>query len=205
MPDYAKAKISIANIFKLLDRVPLIQNWYNDEGLKPQDLNGDICLKSIEFSYPSRKEAKVLNGLDINIKKGQKIALVGSSGCGKSTVTQLLERFYDPEMGEITINNYKLKDLNLHWLRSQIGIVSQEPMLFDASIAENIAYGDNSREVSMNEIIDAAKKANIHDFIVSLPDGYMTNAGSKGTLVSGGQKQRISIGNLKKSNFAIYL
>ena len=118
-----------------------------------------------------------------------------NKGCGKSTITSLLERFYDPDSGEITINNHKIKEFNLHWLRSQIGIVSQEPVLFDTTLAENIAYGDNSRIVSMNEIIDAAKKANIHDFIVSLPDGYLTNVGAKGTQLSGGQKQRVSIGN----------
>jgi ATP-binding cassette subfamily B (MDR/TAP) protein 1 len=196
MPDYAKAKVSISNVFELLDRVPLINNWHSDEGVKPDDLNGDIKFDSVEFSYPSRNEVKVLKKLDIKIQKGQRIALVGSSGCGKSTVTQLLERFYDPENGEITVNNYKLKDVNLHWLRSQIGIVSQEPVLFDTTIAENIAYGDNSRTVPMNEIIEAAKMSNIHDFIVSLPEGYNTNVGAKGTQLSGGQKQRVSIGNL---------
>ena len=94
---------------------------------------------------------------------------MGSSGCGKSTVTQLLERFYDVDAGEIKISNLDVRSANLFWLRSQIGIVSQEPILFDGTIAENIAYGDNSREVSMNEIIEAAKQSNIHDFISSLP------------------------------------
>lgn len=121
------------------------------------------------------------------------MALVGSSGCGKSTITQLLERFYDPDEGDITLCNKKLSDLDLYWLRNKIGIVSQEPILFDLSIKENIAYGDNSREISMDEIIEAAKKANIHDFISKLPLAYETNCGSKGTQLSGGQKQRIAI------------
>jgi ATP-binding cassette, subfamily B (MDR/TAP), member 1 len=113
---------------------------------------------------------------------------------GKSTLTQLLERFYDPNEGSIAFADVDIKDLNLYWLRSKIGIVSQEPVLFDMSIAENIAYGDNGRNVSMEEIASAAKQANIHDFISKLPLGYETNVGSKGTQLSGGQKQRVAIG-----------
>ena len=193
MPDYSKAKISIHNIFELLDRAPLINNWQSEEGVQPSDLSGDVRFDSVEFSYPSREEVKVLDKLCLSVQKGQKVALVGSSGCGKSTVTQLLERFYDPVNGEIKLNNYRLKDINLHWLRSQFGIVSQEPVLFDTSIAENIAYGDNSRGVSMDEIVEAAKLANIHDFISSLPEAYQTNVGAKGTQLSGGQKQVTNI------------
>ncbi len=111
-----------------------------------------------------------MNNLSIRINQGQQIALVGSSGCGKSTIIQLLERFYDPDSGQITLSGHRIEDINLHWLRSQIGIVSQEPILFDCSIAENIAYGDNSRDVTMIEIMEAAKQANIADFIASLPE-----------------------------------
>ena len=121
---------------------------------------------------------------------------MGSSGCGKSTVMQLLERYYDPNAGCIRIGQTDIRELDLHWLRSQIGIVSQEPVLFDMSIAENIAYGDNSRQVDREEIVAVAKKANCHDFISNLPLGYETNVGSKGTQLSGGQKQRVSIGKL---------
>jgi ABC-type multidrug transport system fused ATPase/permease subunit len=198
MPDYTKAQIAIKNMFDLFERIPKINNWRISGGstMTPDELdrsNGDIKLKDIEFTYPTRPEAQILKKLNIEIKKGQRIALVGSSGCGKSTITQLIERFYDPDTGEVTFCDKNLKDMNLHWLRSQMGIVSQEPILFDLSIAENIAYGNNSREVSMNEIIEAAKLANIHDFISKLPKGYDTNVGSKGTQLSGGQKQRISI------------
>jgi ATP-binding cassette subfamily B (MDR/TAP) protein 1 len=203
MPDYAKAKVCISNVFALLDRVPAINNWYSEEGARPGDINGDIAFNAVEFSYPARDEFKVLKGLNLKIRQGQRIALVGSSGCGKSTVTQLIERFYDPDNGDITINDYKLKDLNLHWLRSQIGIVSQEPVLFDTTIAENIAYGDNSREVPMDEIITAAKLSNIHDFIISLPEGYSTNVGAKGTQLSGGQKQRVSIGKKAQKHYLV--
>merc|ERR1712135_163656 len=119
----------------------------------------------------------------------------GQSGCGKSTCVQLLERFYDPvnEDGSVALDKRDVKGLNLRWLRSQMGIVSQEPILFDCSIADNIRYGDNSRHASLEEVITCAKNANIHEFISNLPEGYETNAGSKGAQLSGGQKQRIAI------------
>jgi len=195
LPDYAKAKASINSLFDLFEKVPKINNWNENNGdkIKEGDYNGDIVLKDVNFTYPSRPEAKILNDFSVTIKRGQRVALVGSSGCGKSTITQLIERFYDPDSGLITFCGKKLAGLDLYWLRSQIGIVSQEPILFDLSIRENIAYGDNSREVKMDEIIEAAKKANIHDFIKSLPKEYETNVGAKGTQLSGGQKQRIAI------------
>nr|QUF59434.1 ATP-binding cassette transporter Abcb1-1 [Brachionus angularis] len=195
MPDYAKAKAAINSMFALFERVPKINNWESNDGIKlnGSELNTNINVESIEFTYPSRPDAKILKGLSLQIKEGQRVAFVGSSGCGKSTLTQLLERFYDPDNGQIILSNKNLKDFNLHWLRSQIGIVSQEPILFDMSIFENIAYGDNSRQVTLEEVIQAAKNANIHDFISKLPKGYDTNVGSKGTQLSGGQKQRIAI------------
>nr|QUF59436.1 ATP-binding cassette transporter Abcb1-3 [Brachionus angularis] len=195
LPDYAKAKSAIHTMFELFDRIPKINNWETNDGLKinESEFGTNIKLERIEFTYPSRPEAKILNNLSLEIKEGQRVAFVGSSGCGKSTITQLLERFYDPDNGKIIIGNNIIKDYNLHWLRSQIGIVSQEPTLFDMSIYENIAYGINSRKVSLDEVIQAAKNANIHDFISQLPKGYDTNVGSKGTQLSGGQKQRIAI------------
>lgn len=168
-PDYTKAKVAIINIFRLFDRVPKIDNWNTNGGFKPENLVPEIELNSIDFFYPNRPGVQVLNKISLKIKPGQKIALVGSSGCGKSTVTQLLERFYDATSGDLKIGNFNIRELNLSWLRSQVSIVSQEPILFDTSIAENIAYGDNSRQVTKNEIISAAKLANIHDFIISLP------------------------------------
>lgn len=111
----------------------------------------------------------VLKGLDLSVLEGQTVALVGPSGCGKSTIVQLLERFYDPKQGNITVDSVNMKTITLHSLRSNMGIVSQEPNLFDRTIGENIAYGDNSRSVEVEEIIEAAKNANIHNFISSLP------------------------------------
>uniref|UniRef100_A0A670ZUJ1 ATP binding cassette subfamily B member 4 n=1 Tax=Pseudonaja textilis TaxID=8673 RepID=A0A670ZUJ1_PSETE len=185
-PDYAKAKISAAQMFMLFERVPSIDN-YSEEGKKP------VTFKEVVFNYPTRPDVPVLQGLNIATGKGQTLALVGSSGCGKSTLIQLLERFYDPLSGEVLLNGENEQQLNIQWLRSQIGIVSQEPVLFGCSIAENIAYGDNSREVPFDEICEAAKSANIHSFIESLPEKYNTAVGDKGTQLSGGQKQRIAI------------
>ena len=110
-----------------------------------------------------------MQGLSVSVKPGQTLALVGPSGCGKSTVVSLIERFYDPHGGMLTLDSIDLRDLNLRWLRSQIGIVSQEPVLFDATIAENIRYGALFRNVSDDEVIESAKAANIHEFIESLP------------------------------------
>uniref|UniRef100_A0A8C3KR03 ATP binding cassette subfamily B member 1 n=1 Tax=Calidris pygmaea TaxID=425635 RepID=A0A8C3KR03_9CHAR len=188
-PDYAKAKISAAHLFLLFERVPSIDS-YSEEGEKPVR---NITIKEVSFNYPNRPEVKILQGLNLKVEKGQTLALVGSSGCGKSTVVQLLERFYDPLDGEMLFDGRSAKTLNIKWLRAQIGIVSQEPMLFDCTIAENIAYGDNARQVSHAEIVNAAKEANIHSFIDSLPDKYNTRVGDKGTQLSGGQKQRIAI------------
>ncbi|KGL84068.1 Multidrug resistance protein 1, partial [Tinamus guttatus] len=191
-PDYAKARMSAARLFVLFERTPSIDS-YSEQGEKPKIFGGNITFKDVAFNYPTRPEVKVLQGLNIKVEKGQTLALVGSSGCGKSTVIQLLERFYDPLSGEMLLDGQNAKTLNIQWLRSQIGIVSQEPVLFDCSIAENIAYGDNSREVPQEEIVNAAKEANIHSFIESLPKKYNTRVGDKGMQLSGGQKQRIAI------------
>ncbi|XP_056375699.1 ATP-binding cassette sub-family B member 5-like isoform X2 [Hyla sarda] len=191
-PDYAKAKSAAAHLFALFNRHPAIDS-YSLQGQKPDNYEGNIELRQISFKYPSRPDVHVLQDLSVTICSGQTVAFVGSSGCGKSTSVQLLQRFYDPCQGAVLFDNIDIKNLNLQWLRSQIGIVSQEPLLFDCSIAENIAYGDNSRKVSMQEIQQAAKAANIHSFIEELPEKYNTSVGGKGTQLSGGQKQRIAI------------
>ena len=119
--------------------------------------------------YPSRPEVTVLNNVDVSVSAGHTLALVGHSGSGKSTIISLTERFYDPTTGSILLDGHNLHDVNLAWLRSQISLVSQEPVLFDMSIADNIRYGANFREVTDDEVIEAAKSANIHKFIQSLP------------------------------------
>ncbi|KAM5303115.1 ATP-dependent translocase ABCB1 isoform 2-T2 [Glossophaga mutica] len=191
-PDYAKAKVSAAHVIMIIEKTPLIDS-YSTEGQKLNTLEGNVTFNEVMFNYPTRPDVPVLQGLSLEVKKGQTLALVGSSGCGKSTVVQLLERFYDPLAGSVLLDKKEIKHLNVQWLRAQMGIVSQEPILFDCSIAENIAYGDNSRVVSQEEIEQAAKEANIHHFIESLPDKYNTKVGDKGTQLSGGQKQRIAI------------
>uniref|UniRef100_A0A4W6DIY9 Bile salt export pump n=1 Tax=Lates calcarifer TaxID=8187 RepID=A0A4W6DIY9_LATCA len=191
-PDYAKAKISAARFFQLLDRVPQI-SVYSDKGDKWDNFQGNIEFIDCKFTYPTRPDIQVLNGLNVSVKPGQTLAFVGSSGCGKSTSVQLLERFYDPDHGRVLIDGHDSTRVNVPFLRSKIGIVSQEPILFDCSIAENIKYGDNSREISMNEVISAAKKAQLHSFVMSLPEKYDTNVGAQGSQLSRGQKQRIAI------------
>uniref|UniRef100_A0A4W5MMH3 Bile salt export pump n=1 Tax=Hucho hucho TaxID=62062 RepID=A0A4W5MMH3_9TELE len=191
-PDYAKAKISAARFFQLLDRVPKI-SVYSNEGDKWPDFRGNLEFIDCKFTYPTRPDIQVLNGLNVSVKPGQTLAFVGSSGCGKSTSIQLLERFYDPDQGKVIIDGHDSTQVNVSYLRSKIGIVSQEPILFDCSIGDNIKYGDNLREVSMNDIISASKKAQLHDFVMTLPEKYDTNVGSQGSQLSRGQKQRIAI------------
>ncbi|XP_036947510.1 bile salt export pump-like [Acanthopagrus latus] len=191
-PDYAKAKISAARFFQLLDRVPQI-SVYSNKGDKWDNFQGNIDFIDCKFTYPTRPDIQVLNGLNVSVKPGQTLAFVGSSGCGKSTSVQLLERFYDPDQGRVLIDGHDSTHVNVPFLRSKIGIVSQEPILFDCSIAENIKYGDNLREISMNDVISAAKKAQLHDFVMGLPEKYDTNVGAQGSQLSRGQKQRIAI------------
>uniref|UniRef100_A0A8C4V954 Bile salt export pump n=1 Tax=Falco tinnunculus TaxID=100819 RepID=A0A8C4V954_FALTI len=191
-PNYAKAKTSAARFFELVDRLPDI-SVYSEKGEKWDDFKGSIEFLNCKFTYPSRPDIQVLKGLSVAVKPGQTLAFVGSSGCGKSTSVQLLERFYDPETGSVLIDGRDTKKINVQFLRSKIGIVSQEPVLFDCSIADNIKYGSNTKEATMEEVIEVAQKAQLHDFVMSLPDKYETNVGAQGSQLSRGQKQRIAI------------
>ena len=160
------------------------------------DFNGKIVMDSVKFSYPSRSEVVVLDDLNVVINPGQITALVGESGGGKSTIVQLILRFYDPNEGIVSIDGIDLKQYDLKWLHSKIGYVSQEPVLFARSIRDNITFGlDEIRcsEISELEIINAAKQANAYDFIMSFPDKFDTLVGERGIRLSGGQKQRVAI------------
>ncbi|CAF1001909.1 unnamed protein product [Adineta steineri] len=204
-PDYNKGINAGEKILQLLDRKSLIDNTSNN-GEQIKNFSGELEFNEIDFTYPTRPELKVLKGFNLKIKSGQRIALVGTSGCGKSTIIQLIERFYDINEGQLLIDSKDIQNLNLQWYRSQIGIVFQEPILFDMSIRENISYGDNNRDnIPIHEIIQAAKNANIHQFIEQLPQGYETNCGAKGTQLSGGEKQRIAIARALLRNPKILL
>ncbi|KAJ3309176.1 ATP-binding cassette sub- B member 10, mitochondrial [Boothiomyces sp. JEL0838] len=153
---------------------------------------GNIEFKNVAFSYPTRPEAKILSDLSFSLSPGEHVAIVGHSGSGKSTITQLLLRFYDPEHGSITIDGVPLGEIDPVWMReSLMGLVSQEPTLFSDTVKENIRYG--KPDATDEEVIEAAKKANAHSFITSFPQGYDTHLGDRGQQISGGQKQRIAI------------
>ncbi|XP_077613736.1 ATP-binding cassette sub-family B member 5 [Crocuta crocuta] len=192
VPEYSRAKSGAAHLFALLEKKPTIDS-YSQEGKIPDTCEGNIEFREVSFSYPCRQDVLILCGLSLIIEKGKTVAFVGSSGCGKSTSVHLLQRFYDPTKGQVLFDGVDAKELSVQWLRSQIAIVSQEPVLFNCSIAENIAYGDNSRVVPLDEIKEVANAANIHSFIESLPEKYNTHVGLKGTQLSGGQKQRLAI------------
>ncbi|CAF1385444.1 unnamed protein product [Rotaria sp. Silwood1] len=155
------------------------------------DFRGEIKFDQVKFIYATRPTSVVLDKFQLNIKPSQRVALVGASGCGKSTIIQLLERFYDVTSGQLLLDGIDIRKLNLHWVRSHFGLVSQEPILFDLTIAENIAYG--LENIPMNDIINAARKANIHQFVEQLPQKYETKVGWKGSFLSGGEKQRVAI------------
>ncbi|BFU23351.1 p-glycoprotein 2 [Entamoeba histolytica] len=193
VPDIGKAVRAAKNTYDVIDRKPTI-DCYSEEGETFNDVKGEIEFKDICFRYPTRPDNSVLKGISFKVEQGKTVALVGASGCGKSTSVQLIERFYDPTHGDVLLDGHNIKDLNIHFLRSQIGMVGQEPVLFAESVMDNIRRGvPKGVEVSNEQIYAAAKMANAHDFISAMPEGYNTMVGDRGAQISGGQKQRIAI------------
>ncbi|KAM7508087.1 hypothetical protein LguiA_018540 [Lonicera macranthoides] len=177
-------------IMEIIKRVPKIDSE-NMDGQIIQNIKGEVEFRHIEFAYPSRPETLIFKDFNLKVPAGLTVALVGGSGSGKSTVIALLQRFYDPIGGEIILDGVGIDKLQLKWVRSQMGLVSQEPALFATTIKENILFG--KEDGTMEEVIEAAKASNAHNFITQLPQGYDTQVGERGVQMSGGQKQRIAI------------
>ncbi|KAK6162933.1 hypothetical protein DH2020_002774 [Rehmannia glutinosa] len=190
-PDSSKAKSAAASVFAILERKSEIDPG-DESGLTLENVNGEIELRHVNFSYPTRPGIQILRDLSLTINSGKIVALVGESGSGKSTVISLLQRFYDPDSGHITLDGIEIHKFQVKWLRQQMGLVSQEPVLFNDTIRANIACGKEGSATEA-EIIAAAKSANAHEFISGLQQGYDAIVGERGVQLSGGQKQRVAI------------
>jgi len=193
------ARSAAPKLFATIDRVPSIDSA-NEEGVKSSKVIGEITFENVDFNYPSRPDVQVVKDFSLTFPAGKTTALVGASGSGKSTIISLVERFYDPLAGSVRLDGLDIRDLNLKWLRSQIGLVSQEPVLFSTTIRKNVEHGlvgtphqNASPEEKLRLVREACIKANADGFISKLPSGYDTVVGERGFLLSGGQKQRVAI------------
>ncbi|XAR67054.1 Xenobiotic-transporting ATPase [Bertholletia excelsa] len=187
-----RGSTAVASVFDILDRESLIRSSCTDmDGAEPQKIHGSIELKRVDFAYPSRPQILVLRQFSLEVRPGTSIGLVGKSGCGKSTVIGLIQRFYDVEGGRVKVDGVDIRALEIGWYRRQTALVSQEPVIYSGSVRENILFG--KPDASENEVMEAARTANAHEFISSLKDGYETECGDRGVQLSGGQKQRIAI------------
>ncbi|TIB58011.1 hypothetical protein E3P78_04062, partial [Wallemia ichthyophaga] len=194
-----KGRGAAAKIYETIERVPSIDSS-NDDGLKPATVDGNISFTGVNFSYPARADVQVMKEFTATFPKGQFTALVGASGSGKSTSVSLIERFYDPLSGTVKLDGVDLRDLNVKWLRSKIGLVGQEPILFNDSVRANVEHGligtdmegwDDERKLEL--VVRACTIANADGFINTLPEKYENSVGERGMLLSGGQKQRVAI------------
>jgi ABC-type multidrug transport system fused ATPase/permease subunit len=185
--DISRALGASEALFGLLERAPRVTSGE----VSPEGCEGRVELRAVRFEYPTRPDAPVLRGLSLTLAPREVVALVGPSGGGKSTIAALLQRLYDPREGEVRLDDHPLPTLDLDWLRAQVGVVSQEPLLFSTTLRDNIRYGRLSATDA--EIEEAARAAHAHDFICALPEGYDTELGERGARLSGGQKQRVAI------------
>jgi len=203
--ELGKARIAAAKMLEVIERKPQVN--IDKPGKKITSIKGDLELKNVHFHYKKKggdnSVQAVFGGVDLKIPAGKTVALVGESGCGKSTIAKLLQRFYDPNQGEILLDGQDISSLDLRDLRSNIGVVSQEPLLFNTSVMDNIRNG--KPDATDAEVIAAAKMANAHTFIDQFPDKYLTSVGPKGSKLSGGQKQRVAIARAILRNPAILI
>lgn len=204
------AASSASELFLTIDK-PSEIDPLSDEGIRPEECEGDIVIRNLRFTYPTRPTALVLDDLDLKVPAGKTTALVGPSGCGKSTLVGLLERWYLPQSGEILLDGRDVKEYNTHWLRSRIRLVQQEPILFQGTVFENVAKGlvgeqkTLSEEKKMELVKEACISANAHEFIEQLPGGYHCQVGERASMLSGGQRQRVSIARSIISNPKVLL
>ena len=168
---FAEASAAAERMLEVIRRVPKIDSESN-AGEELARVAGEVEFKNVDFYYPSRPENPIFKSFSLRVPAGHTVALVGSSGSGKSTAIALLERFYDPSAGQVTLDGVDIRQLRLKWLRAQMGLVSQEPALFATSIKENILFG--KEDATEEEVVAAAKAANAHNFITQLPQGYHT-------------------------------
>ncbi|CBY32035.1 unnamed protein product [Oikopleura dioica] len=197
----ATAQSAAFSVFEIIDRVPEI-DIYSEKGEKPA-IKGRVEFCNVDFTYPARTETGVLSSVSFTAEAGETTAFCGPSGCGKSTCFQLIQRFYDAAQGRILIDGMDIKDINLAWFRQNVGVVSQEPILFEGTVEENITLG--RLDVTKEEIIAACKQANAYDFIQKLPSAWDTQVGEGGATLSGGQKQRVAIARALVRNPKILL
>jgi ATP-binding cassette, subfamily B (MDR/TAP), member 7 len=195
--------VDMEAMFKLSDTKPAIVDKEAALTYSPSDMGTQIVFSDVKFSYPSSNDRQILKGMSLEIPEGKTVAFVGSSGCGKSTMLRLLYRFYQPEAGHITIGGHDVNDLTTDSVRRSIAVVPQDTVLFHDTIGYNINYGDLN--ASWDDVVEAAKKARIHDTIISFPKGYDTIVGERGLKLSGGEKQRVAIARAILKNAPILL